>query len=97
MNAPALAVNIREVHIMDPVVEAGGIALYNRVAEVAQTKGVENYSQLSKHAGLHPSAVRRIWNKEVKQLSLETILRLTEALDASFEELFPRVELPDTE
>ena len=58
------------------------------VKKIAKDRGVRTAYQLQKRAGLSPSNASRLYNDNVKQISLDTLGRLCKALDCEPGDLF---------
>jgi putative transcriptional regulator len=58
------------------------------VKEIAVSRGIRTAYQLQMRAGLSPSNASRLYNDNVKQISLDTLGRLCKALDCEPGDLF---------
>jgi putative transcriptional regulator len=58
-----------------------------KIRQVAERRGLRTAYALQKAAGLTPSNASRLFNHEVKQLSLETLGRLCAVLDCEVGDL----------
>ena len=61
-----------------------------KIREVAQSLDIKTAYQLQKRANLQPSTAARLFRNEVKQITLETLQKLCEALDCDASDLFVR-------
>lgn len=58
------------------------------VKKIAASRGIGTAYQLQKRAGLSPSNASRLYNDNVKQISLDTLGRLCKALECEPSDLF---------
>lgn len=65
-----------------------------RIREVARSRGLKTAYQLQKKADLAPSTAARLFRNDVKQMSLDTLQKLCDALDCDPGELFVRSKSP---
>jgi putative transcriptional regulator len=61
-----------------------------RIREVAVSRGIKTAYRLQKTADLAPSSAARLFRNEVKEISVETMTKLCDALDCEPGELFVR-------
>jgi DNA-binding Xre family transcriptional regulator len=65
-----------------------------KIREVCQSKGIKNGYELKLKAKINPSTAYRLFNNNVKIISLETLGKLCTALDCEAGELFVKRSLP---
>jgi DNA-binding Xre family transcriptional regulator len=74
------------------LIEFPPMSMKIRIREVARSRGINTAYQLQKKASLPPSTAARLYRNDVKQVTLETLERLLEALDCDASELFVRTK-----
>jgi len=62
-----------------------------RIRERCEERGISNPYQLQVAADLYPSMASRLFNHDFKQISMETLDKLCEALDCETSDLLVRV------
>jgi DNA-binding Xre family transcriptional regulator len=65
-----------------------------KIREVCLSRGIKNGYELRLKAGINPSTAYRLFNNNVKIISLETLDKLCTALDCDAGELFVGAKLP---
>ncbi len=63
----------------------------SKIKDLAVTQGLENVQQFALKAGLPWSMARAIWDGDLSNRTLKTLIKATKALDCRIEDLYNEV------
>lgn len=65
--------------------------MQSKIKHLAVTQGLENVQQFALKAGLPWSMARNIWDGDLSNRTLKTLVKATKALDCKLEDLYNEV------
>ena len=66
-------------------------SVYNRVSQIAEAEGL-SIGDLARVAQIGHNTAKRIWNNAINGIEFATLLKITVALNRTFDEVFPMVK-----